>query len=216
MKLNLNNANLILTAGLPGQLPGIMRDEIPQVAMCGRSNVGKSSLINKLLNRKKLARVSAEPGKTVTVNCYDVDSSLYLVDLPGYGYAKRSFSERDKWKKLIDKYFACAGQRLYLQLVDLKVGLTKDDEAMISFLTSMEMPFAVVCTKADKLNKTNKAKNLEAIRKNPLIPEDAEVIAFSSETGEGAEEVWKIINEFCDFVNGKDVLPQNDEIQSQN
>ncbi len=214
MKLNLNNANLILTAGLPSQLPGIMREEIPQVAMCGRSNVGKSSLINKLLNRKKLARVSAEPGKTVTVNCYDVDSSLYLVDLPGYGYAKRSFSEREKWKKLIDKYFACAGQRLYLQLVDLKVGLTKDDEAMVSFLTEMDMPFAVVCTKADKLNKTNKLKNLEAIRKNPLIPEDAEVIAFSSQTGEGTEEVWKIINEFCDFVNGKSVLSQHDEIQS--
>ena len=209
--MNLNNANLILTAGLPAQLPGIMRDEIPQVAMCGRSNVGKSSLINKLLNRKKLARVSAEPGKTVTVNCYDVDSSLYLVDLPGYGYAKRSFSEREKWKKLIDRYFDTPGQRLYLQLVDLKVGLTKDDEAMISFLTSMELPFAVVCTKADKLNKTNKIKNLEAIRKHPLIPEDAEVIAFSSETGEGAQEVWKIINEFCDFVNGRDADVQDEE-----
>lgn len=208
--MNLNNANLILTAGLPSQLPGIMRDEIPQVAMCGRSNVGKSSLINRLLNRKKLARVSAEPGKTVTVNCYDVDSSLYLVDLPGYGYAKRSFSEREKWKKLIDKYFDTPGQRLYLQLVDLKVGLTKDDEAMISFLTSMDMPFAVVCTKADKLNKTNKVKNLEAIRKHPLVPEDAEVIAFSSENGEGADEVWKIINEFCDFVNGKP-MAENDE-----
>lgn len=211
--MNLNNANLILTAGLPSQLPGIMRDEIPQVAMCGRSNVGKSSLINRLLNRKKLARVSAEPGKTVTVNCYDVDSSLYLVDLPGYGYAKRSFSEREKWKKLIDKYFDTPGQRLYLQLVDLKVGLTKDDEAMISFLTSMDMPFAVVCTKADKLNKTNKVKNLEAIRKHPLVPEDAEVIAFSSENGEGADEVWKIINEFCDFVNGKPVAENDGNTQ---
>ena len=211
--MNLNNANLILTAGLPSQLPGIMRDEIPQVAMCGRSNVGKSSLINKLLNRKKLARVSAEPGKTVTVNCYDVDSSLYLVDLPGYGYAKRSFSEREKWKKLIDRYFDTPGQRLYLQLVDLKVGLTKDDEAMISFLTSMDLPFAVVCTKADKLNKTNKIKNLEAIRKNPLIPKDAEVIAFSSQTGEGSEDVWKIINEFCDFVTGKNAPEAQDAPQ---
>ena len=215
MKLNLNNANLILTAGLPSQLPGIMRQEIPQVAMCGRSNVGKSSLINKLLNRKKLARVSAEPGKTVTVNCYDVDSSLYLVDLPGYGYAKRSFSEREKWKKLIDRYFDTPGQRLYLQLVDLKVGLTKDDEAMISFLTSMDLPFAVVCTKADKLNKTNKIKNLEKIQNNPLIPEDAEVIAFSSQTGEGTEAVWKIINEFCDFVSGKDIEPDVEEAKTQ-
>lgn len=196
MKLNLNNANLILTAGLPSQLPGIMRDEIPQIAMCGRSNVGKSSLINKLLGRKKLARVSSEPGKTITVNCYDVDSSLYLVDLPGYGYARRSFSEREKWKGLIDKYFSTPGKRLYLQLVDLKVGLTKDDEAMVEYLMSCGLPFAVVATKADKLNKTNKAACLEKVRNHRLIPDDAEVIAFSSQTGEGADEVWRIISEF--------------------
>lgn len=200
--MNIQKANLIMTAGLPSQLPGIMRPEIPQVAMCGRSNVGKSSLINKLLGRKKLARVSAEPGKTITVNCYDIDASVYLVDLPGYGYAKRSFSEREKWKKLIDKYFDTPGERLYLQLVDLKVGLTKDDEAMLDFLVAQDLPFAVVCTKSDKLNKTNRAKNLEAIRNNPKIPEDAEVIAFSSQNGEGVEELWEIINQFIDFVNG--------------
>lgn len=196
MKLNLNNANLILTAGLPSQLPGIMRDEIPQIAMCGRSNVGKSSLINKLLGRKKLARVSSEPGKTITVNCYDVDSSLYLVDLPGYGYARRSFSEREKWKGLIDKYFSTPGKRLYLQLIDLKVGLTKDDEAMVEYLMSCGLPFAVVATKADKLNKTNKAACLEKVKSHRLIPDDAEVIAFSSQTGEGVRDVWRIIGEF--------------------
>lgn len=203
--MNLQKANLIMTAGLPKQLPGIMRPEIPQVAMCGRSNVGKSSLINKLLGRKKLARVSGEPGKTITVNCYDIDSSLYLVDLPGYGYAKRSFSEREKWKKLIDRYFETPGERLYLQLVDLKVGLTKDDEAMVSFLVNSDLPFAVVCTKADKLNKTNKMKNLETIRNHPLIPEDAEVVCFSSQTGEGVEDLWEIINQFVDFVSGNPV-----------
>lgn len=208
--MNIQKANLIMTAGLPSQLPGIMRPEIPQVAMCGRSNVGKSSLINKLLGRKKLARVSAEPGKTITVNCYDIDASVYLVDLPGYGYAKRSFSEREKWKKLIDKYFDTPGERLYLQLVDLKVGLTKDDEAMLDFLVAQDLPFAVVCTKSDKLNKTNRAKNLEAIRNNPKIPEDAEVIAFSSQNGEGVEELWEIINQFIDFVNGN-FVPETDE-----
>lgn len=199
--MNLNNANLILTAGLPSQLPGIMRPEIPQVAMCGRSNVGKSSLINKLLNRKKLARVSSEPGKTITVNCYDVDASLYLVDLPGYGYARRSFDEREKWKTLIDKYFSTSGQRLYLQLVDLKVGLTKDDENMVEFLKAMELPFAVVATKADKLNKTNKEKCLQALRENKLLPKDVEIIPFSSQTGEGVEQLWQIINEFIDFLS---------------
>lgn len=210
MKLNLNNANLILTAGLPSQLPGIMRDEIPQIAMCGRSNVGKSSLINKLLGRKKLARVSSEPGKTITVNCYDVDSSLYLVDLPGYGYARRSFSEREKWKRLIDKYFSTPGKRLYLQLVDLKVGLTKDDEAMVEYLMSCGLPFAVVATKADKLNKTNKAACLEKVRNHRLIPDDAEVIAFSSQTGEGADEVWRIISE---FVGGEEQTEPFEENQ---
>ena len=210
MKLNLNNANLILTAGLPSQLPGIMRDEIPQIAMCGRSNVGKSSLINKLLGRKKLARVSSEPGKTITVNCYDVDSSLYLVDLPGYGYARRSFSEREKWKGLIDKYFSTPGKRLYLQLVDLKVGLTKDDEAMVEYLMSCGLPFAVVATKADKLNKTNRAACLEKVRNHRLIPDDAEVIAFSSQTGEGADEVWRIISE---FVGGEEQTEPFEENQ---
>lgn len=199
--MNLNKANLIMTAGLASQLPGVMRPEIPQVAMCGRSNVGKSSLINKMLGRKSLARVSAEPGKTITVNCYDIDSSLYLVDLPGYGYAKRSFSEREKWSKLIDKYFSCEGARLYLQLVDLKVGLTKDDENMVRFLVESNLPFAVVATKADKLNKTNRKICYDKIRNHPLIPEDAEIIEFSSKDGEGVDRLWEIINEFVTAVN---------------
>ena len=201
--LKLNNANLILTAGLPSHLPGIMRPEIPQVAMCGRSNVGKSSLINRLLGRKSLARVSSSPGKTVTVNCYDVDASVYLVDLPGYGYAKRSFDEREKWSALIDRYFETYGQRLYLQLVDLKVGLTKDDERMIQYLLNQNLPFAVVATKADKLNKTERLKAYDKIRNHPLIPNDAEIIVFSAQKGEGTDKLWKIINEFVDFVNPK-------------
>jgi len=201
--MNIQNANLILTAGLESQLPGIMRPEIPQVAMCGRSNVGKSSLINRLLGRKKLARVSGSPGKTITVNCYDVDASLYLVDLPGYGYAKRSFGEREKWKGLINKYFSIPGERLYLQLIDMKVGLTKDDEAMVQFLMEQDLPFAVVATKSDKLNKTDFAKCLEKIKSHPLIPDDAEIIPFSAETGVGADRLWEIINEFVSFVNGE-------------
>lgn len=199
VKLNLNNVNLVLTAGLPKQLPGIMRTDFPQVAMCGRSNVGKSSLINKLLGRKKLARVSAEPGKTITVNCYDVDSKLYLVDLPGYGYAKRSFSEREKWQKLIDKYFSLDGPRLYLQLVDLKVGLTKDDLQMLDFLVQTELPFAIVATKSDKVNTTTRIKNIEALRSHPAIPDDVEIIPFSAQKGTGIDDVWRIIKEFAGF-----------------
>ena len=202
LKLNLNRVNLVMTAGLPSQLPGIMRTEFPQVAMCGRSNVGKSSLINRLLGRKSLARVSAEPGKTVTVNCYDVDSKLYLVDLPGYGYAKRSFAERDKWKKLIDRYFSLEGPRLYLQLVDLKVGLTADDRAMLAFLVETGLPFAVVATKADKVNTTTRLANLEALRNDPAIPDDAEIIPFSAPKGTGTDEIWRIINEFVGVSAG--------------
>lgn len=208
-KLNLNNVNLVLTAGLPSQLPGIMRTEFPQVAMCGRSNVGKSSLINKLLGRKKLARVSAEPGKTITVNCYDVDSKMYLVDLPGYGYAKRSFSEREKWSKLINKYFSLEGPRLYLQLVDLKVGLTKDDLEMLDFLVESELPFAVVATKSDKVNTTTRIKNLEALRNHPFIPDDAEIIPFSSVKGTGVDEVWQIIKEFAGFTEDTEKAADN-------
>lgn len=212
VKLNLNNVNLVLTAGLPKQLPGIMRTDFPQVAMCGRSNVGKSSLINKLLGRKKLARVSAEPGKTITVNCYDVDSKLYLVDLPGYGYAKRSFSEREKWQKLIDKYFSLDGPRLYLQLVDLKVGLTKDDVQMLDFLVQTELPFAVVATKSDKVNTTTRLKNIEALRNHPSIPDDVEIIPFSAQKGTGLDDVWRVIKEFAGFAEPQDDPEPTNEI----
>ncbi len=198
--LNLNRVNLVLTAGLPSQLPGILRTELPQVALCGRSNVGKSSLINRLLGRKSLARVSAQPGKTVTVNCYDVDSKLYLVDLPGYGYAKRSFDERDRWKALIDRYFSLRGPRLYLQLVDLKVGLTKDDEAMLAYLEHKGLPYAVIATKADKVNVTTRKQNTEALQKHPLIPDECAVIPFSALDGQGTEQVWALIGEFYDAV----------------
>lgn len=200
MKLNTNFVNLAMTAGLVSQLPGNIKQGYPQIALCGRSNVGKSSLINKLLGRKSLARVSAEPGKTVTINYYEVDKTLYLVDLPGYGYAKRSFDERNKWKALIDKYFSLGNNILYLQLIDTKAKITKDDAAMIEYLNSSELPFAIVCTKCDKLNKTNKEKNLSEIRENPIIPEDVEIIPFSSKTGEGTKELWNVIYEFCDAL----------------
>ncbi len=205
--MNLNNTNLFFTAGNASQLPGKLDLSMPQIAMCGRSNVGKSSLINKLLNRKSLARVSAEPGKTITVNAYEVDKTLYLVDLPGYGYAKRSFDERDKWKQFIDKYFSLDANILFLLLVDLKVGLTKDDDVMLKYLVDSELPFAIITTKADKLNKTNREKSIEGILSHEGIPADAAIIPFSSKTGEGVSDVWEIIEEFCEFLKGQ----QNEE-----
>lgn len=200
MNLNLNRAELYFTAGLSSQLPGKLDLSLPQIAMCGRSNVGKSSMINKLLNRKSLARVSGEPGKTITVNAYNVDDTVYLVDLPGYGYAKRSFDERNKWKQMIETYFSLDADILFLLLVDMKVGLTKDDDVMLQYLVQSELPFAIVATKADKLNKTNRALCIEKILSHNGIPADTAVLPFSSKDGEGVSDIWEIVGEFCDFL----------------
>ena len=193
MALNTQKVSLKISAGTPRQLPG---DPKTQIAFSGRSNVGKSSLINTLLGRKNLARVSSSPGKTITINFYDVDGKLYLVDLPGYGFAKRSPEEKKQWSALTDGYFTQNKNidrlSLVLQLVDSRVGPTADDEMMLDFLVQAEIPFVVVATKIDKLNATERKNNLEAIRSHPLV-NGAPVIPFSSLKGEGKEELWKMI-----------------------
>ena len=193
MALNTQNVNLTISAGLPRQFPG---DPKVQVAFSGRSNVGKSSLINSLLNRKSLARVSSAPGKTITINFYDVDKKLYLVDLPGYGFAKRNPEDKKKWSALTDGYFTQNKNidrlSLVLQLVDSRIPPTADDEMMLNYLRAAGLPFVVVATKVDKLNATDRKKNLEALCNHPLIG-DAPVIPFSSLKGEGKEELWKTI-----------------------
>lgn len=188
---NLNNVTLQISAGFVSQFP---RDPLPQVAFSGRSNVGKSSLINCLLNRKSLARVSSAPGKTVTVNFYNVDKKFYLVDLPGYGYAKRSASEQKEWSTLVDGYLT--GSRvpeLVVQLIDMKTGPTTDDNMMLSFLNETGIPYFVVATKADKLNKTDFEKMSGALRTHPLISESADIIPFSSLKPTAAEDIRKKI-----------------------
>ena len=151
MKLNVQNSNLEITAGTPKQFPAF---SIPQIAFSGRSNVGKSSLINTLLGRKKLARVSSAPGKTITVNFYSVDKKLHLVDLPGYGYAKRALEDKKRWSALTDGFFT---QRLegdtslkaVAQLIDMKAGATADDEMMLDYLNAVGIPYFIVVTKSD-------------------------------------------------------------------
>ena len=193
MALNTQKVTLKISAGTPRQIPS---DPRTQIAFSGRSNVGKSSLINTLLGRKNLARVSSSPGKTITINFYDVDGKLYLVDLPGYGFAKRSPDEKKQWSALTDGYFTQNKNidrlSLVLQLVDSRVGPTADDEMMLDFLSQSEIPFVVVATKVDKLNATERKKNLDAIRNRPLVG-GAPVIPFSSLKGEGKEELWKTI-----------------------
>ncbi len=195
--MNLQNTKLFISAGELRQFPS---HQIPQVALSGRSNVGKSSLINTLLGRKSLARVSGAPGKTITINFYDVDGKLFLVDLPGYGFAKRPPADKAKWSALTDGFFTANKNidrlSLVLQLIDLKVGPTADDVMMLRYLSEAELPFAIVATKADKLNKTERTAALARLAVHPDIPTDTPVIPFSSLKGEGKDEVWRIISRF--------------------
>ena len=194
MSVNLQNTTLRISAGNERQFPA---DPIPQIAFSGRSNVGKSSLINTLLGRKSLARVSASPGKTITINFYDVDNKLFLVDLPGYGFAKRSAEDKKKWSSLTDGYFT--GNKnidrlcLVVQLVDSRVGPTADDRMMLDYLNEAGLPYIVVATKTDKLNKTEYKASLAALREDPSIAEEAVILPFSSLKGEGKNELWKQI-----------------------
>lgn len=187
MNVNFSLTELKISAGLASQFPG---DPRPQVAFSGRSNVGKSSLINTLLGRKALARVSASPGKTITINFYDVDKKLYFVDLPGYGFAKRSEAERRRFSTLTDGYFVKNPNRdrlcLVIQLVDIRIGPTNDDRMMIDFMRSTNTPFLIVASKADKLSKTAMAQSLADIGAEfPDVP----VMPFSSLNGLGREEL---------------------------
>ncbi|MBQ4353879.1 MAG: YihA family ribosome biogenesis GTP-binding protein, partial [Clostridia bacterium] len=182
MKPNLNNVNLKISAGLIKQFPA---DRIPQVAFSGRSNVGKSSLINSLLNRKSLARVSGEPGKTITINFYDIDKKLYLVDLPGYGYAKRTFEDKKKWSALTDGFFTgnknLDSLKLVCQLVDSRTGPTEDDYDMLYYLREAGLPHILVATKVDKLNATEKREFADIIADDELTA-DLPLIYYSSKS----------------------------------
>ncbi len=199
--MNLNQVALTMSAGSPAQFP---RERMPQVALSGRSNVGKSSLINTLLNRKSLARVSSAPGKTITVNFYAIDSKMYLVDLPGYGYAKRSREDQQKWSQLTDGYFSRNPSidllRLVVQLIDIRVGVTEDDAMMLRYLTETGLPFLVVATKTDKLSKTACQTAVEALKSDITAlcgadGESVDVIPFSSVTRVGKEQLWSKIRQ---------------------
>ena len=195
MKLNYNKAEFSAAYGKFSQIPAPERIEI---AFAGHSNVGKSTLINKLFNRKNLARVSSVPGKTATINFYGLEN-IYFVDLPGYGYAKVSKSEKERWSGLIEGYLSSDRDiRLVFMLVDMRHAPTKDDVHMINYLIDEEMPFVLVLTKADKLNKTERAKRLEAFKSEIPCFEDIHSIPFSSQTFEGVEELRQIVEEIAD------------------
>lgn len=194
MRPNVNRAELRVSAGRTDQFP---KDAVPQIAFSGRSNVGKSSLINCLLGRKSLARVSGTPGKTVTINFYDVDKKLFLVDLPGYGYARRSGDKRQVFSSLTDSYFTAnpLGDRLRLvvQLVDSRVGPTDDDTMMMQWLLDNGIPFIVALTKTDKLKPRELAEILDNLQREFFRDVSVEVIPFSSVTREGKDALWERI-----------------------
>ena len=176
--------------GTAQQLP---KSDYTEIAFAGRSNVGKSSMLNKILNRKNLARVSSVPGKTVTVNFFDCDG-VKLVDLPGYGYAKVNFNEKKRWADLMEGYFTSGRNiRLVVQLTDMRHPVTKDDLDMMRFMKSAGYNFIVVMTKSDKLNKTERANRLEAVKQELAEFDGVQIIPFSASNGEGAEEIRKAI-----------------------
>jgi len=193
--MNRHNVAFESSFGTVEQLP---QPELMEIAFAGKSNVGKSSMINKLFNRKQLARVSAMPGKTVTVNFFRLED-IRFADLPGYGYARVARKEKQRWAKLMEGYFQ-SGRNLgvVFQLIDMRHKPTNNDIVMINFLIDSEIPFIIVLTKSDKLSKTERAIRLGALAEE--IPEGGQItmIPFSAVTGEGVEEVWKIIEEVAD------------------
>ncbi len=200
--MNYNNAEFTASFGTFEQIPPSDR---PEIAFSGRSNVGKSSLINKLLNRKKLARVSSVPGKTATINFYSCEN-VYFVDLPGYGYANVSKAEKRKWKSLIGGYLDDNTRQLDLviQLIDMRHAPSKDDLSMINYFIDAEIPFIIVITKADKLKKTAREERMKAFEHEIPCFEDITSIEFSAVTGEGVEELRELLDE---LTEGAEITP---------
>ena len=191
MAINFNKVEFILSAASEKQF---VRDGMPQLAFAGRSNVGKSSVINRLVNRKNFARVGASPGKTSQINYFKIDGKLYLVDLPGYGYAKVSKTERDRWGKLMENYFQSAGLiHLGVQIVDARHKPTANDVTMADFFLQSGKPFIVVANKLDKLKKSEVGPNLACIRETLGLPEEVAVIPFSAEKGDGREVLLSFV-----------------------
>ena len=188
--MNYNKAEFEKAFGISSQLPPSI---VPEIAFSGRSNVGKSSLLNKLFNRKSLARVSSVPGKTITINFYNVDDCKF-VDLPGYGYAKLSKTERDRFGELMEGYFQSGRNiRLVVQLVDMRHKPSQDDFGMIDFMQQMNIPFIIACTKADKLKVKEFKKREQEIKQELNMVDESLIVPFSSQTGLGLDNIKMLI-----------------------
>ncbi len=192
--MKVTSSDIVISAVKPEQYPS---DPIPEFALAGRSNVGKSSFINKMINRKSLARTSSKPGKTQTLNFYIINDMLHFVDVPGYGYAKVAKTERAAWGRMIETYFTSREQlRAALLIVDLRHPPTKDDIAMYEFLKHYDLPCIVIATKADKIPKGKWQKHLKITRETLGLAKEDELLLFSSETGEGKDQVWGVLKKY--------------------
>ena len=191
--MNFNNAVFEMSAGLARQLP---ESTFPEVVFSGRSNVGKSSLLNKILNRKALARVSATPGKTITINFYKIDDGR-LVDLPGYGYAKTTLETRAKWGKMIQRYLSTSKQlqRVFL-LIDIRHAPSENDRLMYEWIVSEGYEPVIIATKLDKIKRSQHAKQIKAVRTGLGLSADDILIPVSSQTKQGIPELWDVIEQF--------------------
>lgn len=191
MAINFNKVEFILSAASEKQF---VRDGMPQLAFAGRSNVGKSSVINRLVNRKNFARVGASPGKTSQINYFKIDGKLYLVDLPGYGYAKVPQKEKERWGRLMEAYFAAPDTLTFgVMLVDARHAPTANDVVMAKYFLQSGKPFVVVANKLDKLKKSEIESNLARIREVLSLPDDVRLIPFSAEKGDGRDELLTVI-----------------------
>ena len=193
--MNLHNVEFLISAARPSDFPG---NRLPEIAFAGKSNVGKSSVINRLLNRKNFARVGEKPGKTIHVNYFVIDKKCYFVDLPGYGYAKVSQAEKDRWGRLMEDYFAAGRIDLGVMIVDCRHAPTQNDITMARWFLESGCPFVVVANKLDKVKKSQIEGNLQVIREDLELPEDCMIIPFSAEKGNGKDELIRLI---ADTVN---------------
>lgn len=188
--MNLNQVEFLISAASPKDFPS---KRLPEIAFAGKSNVGKSSVINRILNRKNFARVGDKPGKTIHVNYFTVDKKCYFVDLPGYGYAKVSQAEKERWGKLMESYFAAGRIDLGILIVDARHAPTNNDISMARWFMDSQCPFVVVANKLDKLKKSEIEPNLKTIREDLELPEACMLLPFSAEKGTGKDELVRAI-----------------------
>lgn len=192
--MNVNNVSLETVCGITSTLPG---NTLPEFAFAGKSNVGKSSLINALINRKALARTSSQPGKTQTINFYNVEDALYFVDLPGYGYAKVSQETKEKWGKMIERYLQKSKQlKLVFLLIDIRHEPSANDKNMYEWIEYNGFEPIIIATKLDKINRSQVQKHIKMLRTGLGLKKETILIPFSSETKQGKEEVWNIIDSY--------------------